>query len=72
MTRQDVTDEIALSEIATLLGCCRLTAYIRVRSGEIPGSRLVAGKLWVAPRSEVIRYKEQMKGAAHRQPLAAA
>lgn len=70
MSNATEMDEVALSEIATLLGCCRLTAYIRVRAGEIPGSRLVAGKLWVAPRSSVLRYRDQMENAEQRQAAA--
>jgi hypothetical protein len=52
-------DEVGLTEIASLLGRCRQTAYLKIRTGEIDGGRLVAGRLWVAPRQSVLRYLEK-------------
>lgn len=58
MANIENTEDLGITEVAELLGCCRMTAYIRIRAGEIPGSRLIAGRLWVAPREQVLRYKE--------------
>ena len=55
---KDKQDEVGLTEMAAIMGCSRGTAYVRARSGEIPGARLVAGRLWVAPRRAVVRYRE--------------
>lgn len=54
-------DEIGLTEIAEILGCCRQTAYLRVRTGDIAGGRMVGGHMWVAPRAAVLAFKRRSK-----------
>lgn len=57
--KKERTDAVGIREIARILGVARQTAYIYVKTGDIPGGEFVAGKLWVAPRSEVLAFKEQ-------------
>lgn len=52
--------EIPLTEIAQILGCCKTSAWTWAQSGKIKGARLVAGRLWVAPRSSVLALKRRM------------
>lgn len=67
------TEEMTAGTIAGELGCHRQTAWRLLSGGKIRNARKVYARLWVAPRGEVLRYKEQMQQeAAHRPPLIAA
>lgn len=64
-------DAVGLTAIAKILGVSRASAYIYARAGDIEGAEFVAGRLWVAPRGSVERFKVEREQRSA-QPLVAA
>lgn len=71
MAHSERTSEVGLTEIATILNCSRQSAWVYARCGDIKGSRFVANRLWVAPRSAVERFKQEREQASVQPPIAA-
>lgn len=61
--RDRMTDEMSTAEIAKTLGLCRQSVWLYLQIGRIKGARKVAGRWWVAPRSEVLAAKRLMDAA---------
>jgi hypothetical protein len=53
-TNRAKSNRVGISEAAKLLGVSRSSAYILMRSGEIPGAEFVADIVWLAPRRRVM------------------
>jgi hypothetical protein len=64
MKKTRIDTEVCVREIAEICGVTRQMAGRWVQAGEIAGSRLVAGKLWVAPRSKVLAHARRRRRLA--------
>jgi predicted DNA-binding transcriptional regulator AlpA len=70
MKKKRIDPEVGMPEIAAICGVSRQMAWRWVLTGEIPGGRLVAGRVWVAPRSKVLAHaRKRARLAAAARPV---